>query len=216
MITMNEHDLLDKLDHVFKELIYPFHVLERDIPFQLNGQSNYRNETDTEHSFTLALVSILLAPHIDPALDIGKCCQLSIVHDLIEVYAGDTSFWANKDLQDSKKEREAEAVGIIKSKFGSSFPNLPELIDEYELKSTKEAQFISALDKFLALAVLQTSKSNYFKKNKLTKTQVEKEVLLRHRGRGLAYEPFNSVYLAQLERFMKQTDYFHDDEASSS
>src|SRR5438874_2443476 len=104
----------DEIRKFVRELVLPFYQLERDLSLPIQ---NHRNETDAEHSWSLALIAIALAPHIDPALDVNKACTFAIVHDLVEVYAGDTSVWAADEHHATKHGREVAALEQIKKRF---------------------------------------------------------------------------------------------------
>src|SRR5688572_11298710 len=95
------------IEKVMRELVLPFSAIDRDISLSLPNGS--RNENDAEHSWSLALVACMLAPHVDPKLDVGKVCQFAVVHDLTEIHAGDTSAFAPDDDHQTKEEREHQA-----------------------------------------------------------------------------------------------------------
>lgn len=91
-----------------------------------------RFENDAEHSFLLATLGCAIARHIDVTLDLGKISQYALVHDLVEVFAGDTTIWAAPEKHASKTERETEALATIEQRFGGQFPWLIETIESYE------------------------------------------------------------------------------------
>ena len=79
--------------------------------------------------------------------DKEKILKYALVHDLVEVYAGDTyAYTEDKALLDSKEQREKEAAERLKKEF-PEFEELHKLIHEYEQKSDEESKFIYALDK---------------------------------------------------------------------
>src|SRR3712207_5365806 len=98
---------LDDIKSLFHKIIIPFHTIERDTTLPL---ANHRSDNDAEHSWSLSLMAVALAPEINPQLDVGKISIFATVHDLVEIYAGDTSVWAEPALQDNKAQREKEAL----------------------------------------------------------------------------------------------------------
>src|ERR1043165_2205655 len=52
-----------------------------------------RRENDAEHSWHLAMMVVVLAEHSDRPIDVGHTVQLVLVHDLVEIYAGDTPLY---------------------------------------------------------------------------------------------------------------------------
>ena len=190
---------------LLKEVIFPFHGLERDMPIRVNGK--VRNENDSEHSWSLALFTLVLAPKVDAKLDVGRAVQLAIVHDIVEIYAGDTSFWAPEEYRNTKNQREEEALNILEEKFGSIFPNLIELIEEYEAKETPEALFVSSLDKLNNNLVIEQEAEHYFKNNGITHKQYEKAAP-RHAKKGRAYKPLRALYDEQLQKFLDNKNWY--------
>lgn len=107
-------------------------------------------ESDTDHTVMLGLAACAFASRFAPNLDTGKVAQFALVHDLVEVYAGDTVTSAKgfsaEDHKD-KEEREAAALARIRNEFGTTLPWLPDTIAEYEALTTPEARFVKVVDK---------------------------------------------------------------------
>jgi len=108
-------------------------------------------ESDTDHTVMLGLVACAFAERFVPELDRGRIAEFALVHDFVEVYAGDTP--TARILSDadhtSKEEREAEALKRIRAEFDAELPWLGETIDAYERRDTPEARFIKVVDKAL-------------------------------------------------------------------
>ena len=105
-------------------------------------------ENDAEHSFQLAVLAWYIIDYKNLDLDIGKTIRYALVHDFVEVYAGDTPFDADIETQKSKQEREQQAITRMKKEFPEC-KNIFTRIDEYEEKANPEAIFIYALDKIV-------------------------------------------------------------------
>ncbi len=108
-------------------------------------------ESDTDHTVMLGLVACAFAERFAPELDRGRVAEFALVHDLVEVYAGDTP--TGHILSDadhaSMEEREAEALARIRNEFDAELPWLGETIDAYERRDTPEARFVKVVDKAL-------------------------------------------------------------------
>ena len=106
-----------------------------------------RSENSAEHSWHLALMAMVLAEHANEPLDVGKVIRMVLIHDIVEIDAGDTYIYA---AQGDKTERERRAAERI---FGLLPPDqereFRELWDEFEAAKTPEARFASALDRFI-------------------------------------------------------------------
>ncbi|HWA85745.1 MAG TPA: HD domain-containing protein [Opitutus sp.] len=124
----------DKLKEIFRQTI--------------NTQSR-RAENDAEHSWALCLCAIVLAEHANvPSLDLLRVLKMVIIHDLVEIDAGDTYAYDTARMA-HQHEREARAADRI---FGLLPPDQARefraLWDEFEEKSTPESKFATAIDRF--------------------------------------------------------------------
>lgn len=106
-------------------------------------------ETDTTHTVMLGITACAFAREFVPNLDLGKVAQFALVHDLVEVYAGDTNTFGKVAYDADKEEREAKALAQIRSQFDSTYPWLGETIEEYESLKSPEARYIKVFDKIL-------------------------------------------------------------------
>ena len=123
---------LDKLKNVYRRSL----VLHED-----------RAENDAEHSFHLALMACILAEHANEPVDVLHTMKMVLVHDVVEIDAGDTYCYDTKGYED-KAEREQKAADRL-------YALLPEeqaaeyraLWEEFEAGETAEAKFANALDR---------------------------------------------------------------------
>jgi putative hydrolases of HD superfamily len=108
-----------------------------------------RQENDAEHSWHLALIVLVLAEHSNvPALDMLRVLKMLIIHDLVEIDAGDTFAYDLARMAD-QRERETRAADRI---FGllpdDQHREFRELWEEFEARQTPEAKFAAAVDRF--------------------------------------------------------------------
>ncbi|MDX3661921.1 HD domain-containing protein [Streptomyces sp. ID05-26A] len=110
-----------------------------------------RRENDAEHSWHLALMVMTLAEYADEPIDVGHTMKLVVVHDLVEIYAGDTPIY-DTALGESQQEREEAAAdrlfGILPPDAGRT---VRALWDEFEARQTPEARFAKAMDRLQPL-----------------------------------------------------------------
>lgn len=107
-------------------------------------------ESDTDHTVMLGLVACAFAERHLSDLDLGLIAQYALVHDLVEVYAGDTPtlrISANQRVE--KREREECARYRLDVEFGGLLPWVVGTIGAYEDLATAEARYVKALDKLL-------------------------------------------------------------------
>ena len=111
-----------------------------------------RRENAVEHSWHMALAAMTLMEYANfKNLDINKVIKMALIHDLVEIDAGDVSAYSNINREEVK-EREKKAANRI---FGLLPPDqaeeLRKLWDEFEEGSTAEAKFAQALDSFMPM-----------------------------------------------------------------
>lgn len=114
----------------------------------LNTRSR-RAENDAEHSWHLCLCVLVLAEHANfPALDVLRVLKMLILHDLVEIDAGDTFAYDTARMagQHEREVRAAERIfGLLPEDQASDFRAL---WDEFEAQQTPEAKFAAAVDRF--------------------------------------------------------------------
>ncbi|MDE2921629.1 MAG: HD domain-containing protein [Acidobacteriota bacterium] len=109
---------------------------------------NERLENSAEHSWHLTLMALVLSEHAAASgLDQLKVLKMLIVHDLVEIDAGDTFVYDQAGLKD-QEEREARAAerifGLLPAESGAE---LRAIWDEFEARQSPEAKFARALDR---------------------------------------------------------------------
>lgn len=111
-----------------------------------------RRENDAEHMWHMAVGAMVLSEYSDSEkLDMLKVLKIIMIHDIIEIYAGDT-FAYDAQGQLDKSERELKAAdrifGMLPEEQGIEFRKL---WDEFEEGSTAEAKFAGAMDSFMPI-----------------------------------------------------------------
>jgi putative hydrolase of HD superfamily len=105
-------------------------------------------ESDTDHSFMLGMSACALRDLVAPELDRGKLAEYALIHDFVEVYAGDTATLGMTDKSE-KEEREHQALLRLKKEWDDTFPWITQCIEKYEAQTEPEARFIKVLDKIM-------------------------------------------------------------------
>ena len=108
-----------------------------------------RRENDAEHSWHIAVMAMLFTEYsADPAVDMQRVVRMCLVHDLIEIYAGDT-FAYDAVANGNKKEREARAAdrlyALLPPEQGAA---LRALWEEFDAEQTPDARYAAAMDHF--------------------------------------------------------------------
>lgn len=108
-----------------------------------------RYENSAEHSWHLALAVLVLHPHANiKNFDAFKAIKMALLHDIVEIDAGDTIIYGDNS---QKAEKEMAAAQRIFGILPSGTESLKDLWEEFELKESAEAKFVGALDRFLPI-----------------------------------------------------------------
>ena len=106
-----------------------------------------RRENDAEHSWHLALMVLLLAEYADEPIDAGHAIKLVIIHDMIEIYAGDSPVFDPEAVRDQVAREQAAADRLFALLPADQTSMVRGLWDEFEAGATPEARFCKAMDR---------------------------------------------------------------------
>jgi putative hydrolases of HD superfamily len=141
--------MLDRLRHQIDFLLQIDRL--KEVMRQSYICGGLRKENSAEHSWHLAVMALVLAEHAHDAVDAMRVVKMALVHDLVEIDAGDTFCYDDAGNAD-KAAREAAAAdrifGLLPGDQGREFRSLWE---EFEERATGEARFAAALDRLMPL-----------------------------------------------------------------
>ncbi|MER7609529.1 HD domain-containing protein [Nocardioides sp. NPDC127503] len=106
-----------------------------------------RRENDAEHSWHLALMVLLLAEYADEPIDVGHAIKLVIIHDMVEIYAGDSPVFDPAAIVDQVEREIAAAERLFTMLPPDQAGEIRALWDEFEAAQTPEARFCKAMDR---------------------------------------------------------------------
>ncbi|MEM8822784.1 MAG: HD domain-containing protein [Pseudomonadota bacterium] len=105
-----------------------------------------RFENSAEHSWHLTLFALTLAPHAPDGVDTNRVIRMLILHDLVEIYAGDTPIFAEEGAQMTDEAAAADRIfGLLPAEQAAEFRAL---WDEFEAAESPDARFAKSLDRF--------------------------------------------------------------------
>ncbi len=182
----------------FVRLINEFQAVKRRI--FISTESRYEN--DVEHSYQLGILGwyIVVANKLD--LDPTAVLKYGLVHDLVEVYAGDTyAFEPDQAILNSKAEREAAAAQRLEAEF-PDFPELYELIHDYETHSNPESRFVYALDKIVPMMNVYLDNGKTWQMEHVTL-----DMLVNNKADKIARSPEVKIYFDDLVEILSQKEF---------
>lgn len=110
-----------------------------------------RQENSAEHSWHLAMVAMTLAPYADEEIDLARAMQILLIHDIVEIDAGDAFIYDDAARAEAEAAEQAAAeriFGLLPEPEASEFRAL---WDEYETQSTPEGRFAYSCDRLQPL-----------------------------------------------------------------
>ena len=145
---------------------------EKNIFRQTHLSGHGRNENDAEHAWHMAIMAFLLKEYANEEVDISKVMLMCLIHDVVEIDAGDTYAYDEVNLK-TQKEREDKA----KERIFSMLPDdqkdiLISLFDEFEEGKTPEAKFAKAMDNLQPLLLNNNNNGGDWRMHGVNKTQV--------------------------------------------
>jgi len=147
----------------------------RKIKRVLYATGEDRSENDMEHSYQLTMLAWYLIDAYSLEMDTDLVMKYCLVHDLVEVYSGDTYIFSqDMEYKNSKARREEEALETIKQHF-QEFPDLSLYIEQYEQRNDQEALFVYALDKIIPVLNIYMDNGRTWKDVEFTKIIVTLE-----------------------------------------
>lgn len=129
-----------------------------------------RRENSAEHSWSLAVAAMALAPVVDPQLNILRVLELVLLHDIVEIDAGDTFCYADQEGKLEKERLAGQRIfGLLPEEQAQQWLQLWE---EFEARSSKESLFANALDRIFPLIQNSHSEGAPWKENGVSYEQV--------------------------------------------
>jgi putative hydrolase of HD superfamily len=145
---------------------------EKNIYRQTHLSGHGRNENDAEHAWHMAVMAYLLREYANEEIDITKVMLMCLIHDIVEIEAGDTYAYDAENLKTQKAREDA-----AKEKLYSLLPEdqkreFTALFDEFEEYKTPEAKYAHAMDNLQPLILNDSNNGGDWKEHDVTAEQV--------------------------------------------
>ncbi len=182
---------IDKLKNIYRQT----YVLAED-----------RKENDAEHSWHIAILAFLLAEHANEPIDVLKIMKMTLLHDIVEIDAGDT-YCYDSEAYKTKAYREEKAArrifGLLPDEQAEEFYSLWR---EFEDCSTNDAKFAALLDRLQPLTLNYTRDGISWKEHDVHKNQVAVRNLYSAEASENIAELINSIINDAAERGLLRND----------
>lgn len=135
-----------------------------------------RRENDAEHSWHIAVMALLFSEYCKEPVDIGRAVKMCVIHDLIEIYAGDTFAYDLAANQD-KAEREAASADKLFSLLPSEQgKELRSLWEEFDDMQTPDAKYAACMDRLQPFLHNTLTEGHTWIESKTSRAVVEKRI----------------------------------------
>ena len=145
---------------------------EKNIFRQTHLSGHGRNENDAEHAWHMAIMAYLLKEYSNEPVDIGKVMLMCLIHDIVEIDAGDTYAYDAENLKTQKAREDAAKERIFSILPEEQKEELIKLFDEFEAYETAESKFAHAMDNLQPLILNNSNGGSDWREHGVTKEQV--------------------------------------------
>ena len=161
---------------------------EKNIFRQTHLTENGRRENDAEHAWHMAMMVYLLKEYANEKIDVAKAMMMALIHDVVEIDAGDTYAYDPKGLETQKAREEQAAERIFGLLPDDQGEELKSLFQEFEASETPEARFVRAMDNFQPLLLNDSNDGGDWREHEIGKTQVMKRHTKTKLGSDVIWE----------------------------
>ena len=146
---------------------------EKEIYRQTHIKGYKRQENDAEHAWHMAVMIYLLKEYANEEFDVAKAMMMALIHDIVEIDAGDTYAYDTKNLETQKEREEKAAERIFGLLPEEQKQELKGLFEEFEACESSEAKFARVMDNFQPILLNDSNNGEDWKVHKIKKSQVE-------------------------------------------
>ena len=137
----------DSIDRLKWQMAFALEIdKEKNIFRQTHLSGGGRSENDAEHAWHMAIMAYLLREHANEPVDIAKVILMCLIHDIVEIDAGDTYAYDAEGLKTQKAREDAAKERIFSLLPEDQARELIALFDEFETYETPEARYAHAVD----------------------------------------------------------------------
>lgn len=145
---------------------------EKNIFRQTHLSGHGRNENDAEHSWHMAVMAYLLREYSNEPIDISRVMLMCLIHDIVEIDAGDTYAFDENGKKTQKAREDAAKVRLFSMLPDDQKTELIALFDEFTAYETPESKFAHAMDNLQPLILNNSNGGNDWKEHGVSANQV--------------------------------------------
>ncbi|MCD7745527.1 MAG: HD domain-containing protein [Lachnospiraceae bacterium] len=166
---------------------------EKNILRQTHLSGHGRRENDAEHAWHMAIMAYLLREYANEEVDIAKVMLMCLIHDIVEIEAGDTYAYDEEGLLTQKAREDAAKEHIYSLLPDDQKTELIALFDEFEACETPESKFAHAMDNLQPLLLNDSNGGEDWLRHQVTAAQVYGRQGKTRQGSEALYEVTDQI-----------------------
>ena len=173
---------------------------EKKIFRQTHLSGHGRNENDAEHAWHMAIMAFLLQEYANEPVDVAKVMLMCLIHDVVEIDAGDTYAYDTEGLKTQKAREDAASERLYGLLPDDQKAVLQALFREFEDNKTPEANFAHAMDNLQPLLLNDSNDGGDWKSHAVTAKQVYGRQSKTLKGSERLYEVTDAILQKHIKK----------------
>ena len=161
---------------------------EKNIFRQTHLSGHGRAENDAEHAWHMAIMAYLLREYANETVDISRVILMCLIHDIVEIDAGDTYAYDEKAKETQKAREEAAKERLFSLLPEDQKAELVSLFDEFEAYETPESKYAHTIDNLQPLILNNSNDGSDWKEHGVTASTIYKRQRLTSLGSEALFE----------------------------
>lgn len=166
---------------------------EKNIFRQTHLSGHGRNENDAEHAWHMAIMAYLLQEYSNEKIDVARVMLMCLIHDVVEIDAGDTYAYDAEGLKTQKAREEAAKERLYSMLPEDQKADLTAIFDEFEERKTPEAKFARALDNLQPLLLNNSNDGGDWRNHDVTAEKVYERQSRTREGSEKLFEVTDTI-----------------------
>ena len=173
---------------------------EKNIFRQTHLSGHGRNENDAEHAWHMAIMAYLLQEYANESVDIGRVMLMCLIHDIVEIDAGDTYAYDTEGLKTQKAREDAAKERIFSLLPEDQKQKLTQLFDEFEEFQTPESKFAHAMDNLQPLLLNNSNGGGDWREHGVSAKQVYGRQQKTRQGSEKLYQVTDQILKEHIQK----------------
>ena len=185
---------MEEKERLKKQLAFALEIdKEKNIFRQTHLSGHGRNENDAEHAWHMAIMAYVLREYSNEKIDVAKVMLMCLIHDIVEIDAGDTYAYDAENLKTQTARENAAKERIFSLLPDEQKEELIALFDEFEAFETPESKFAHAMDNLQPLMLNNSNGGADWKEHEVTAQQVYGRQSKTRLGSETLFEVVDSI-----------------------